>query len=138
MSSLSSQPKNLSGQLLAHGIDAVDTVDFLRLLKEPFRSYLDRSFTPTELAYIGASRNSAERLAGRFSVKEAVLKALGLGWGDGIAFTDVETCISAQGAPSVILHRQVKVVAEEKGIRQWSISTSHTKLVTIACVIGTN
>ncbi len=36
---------------------------------------------------IGDDANRPERLAGRFAAKEAVLKAIGTGFGAGVAFT---------------------------------------------------
>ena len=92
------------GSVLAHGLDVVDKADFSRLMNEQAGDFLDRYFTAAELAAVDASSNRIERLASRFAIKEAVLKALGTGWGDGIAFTDVEVVSQRSGAPSVVLH----------------------------------
>jgi holo-[acyl-carrier protein] synthase len=43
-------------------------------------------------------------LASRFAVKKAVMKALGTGWGDRNAFTDVDVVSQRTGAPTVVLH----------------------------------
>ena len=122
--------------LLGHGVDVVDIGDFSRVLEIPFCEYLDRHFTQNEIESVGTSVNRLEKFAGRFATKEAVLKALGVGWGDGIAFTDVEVVTTINGAPTIILHRKLKELEIEKCIRTWLVSTSHTDDVAVASVIA--
>lgn len=124
------------GFVVGHGIDIVDIDDFSRLLKDPARQFLDRHFTNTELADAGDGENKQEKLAGRFAVKEAVMKALGVGWGDGIAFTDVEVITLESGAPTVLLHRQLAELQEKHAISGWHVSISHTSTVVVASVIA--
>ena len=99
-------------------------------------AFLNRYFTESELVAAGDGVNLVEKLASRFAVKEAILKALGVGWGDGIAFTDVEVVTLSSGAPTVRLHRQLEELVKERGIVSWSISASHTSLVAVASVIA--
>lgn len=122
--------------VVAHGVDIVDTADFARLMNEQAEHFLDRYFTPAELATADEGGSRTERLASRFAIKEAVLKALGTGWGNGIAFTDVEVVSQQTGAPSIVLHRRLVTVAEERGIAQWLVSASHTSTVAMASVIA--
>ncbi|MBS79000.1 MAG: phosphopantetheine-protein transferase [Variovorax sp.] len=110
--------------------------DFSRLMNEQAGGFLDRYFTLGELATVDEGGNRIERLASRFAIKEAVLKALGTGWGDGIAFTDVEVVSQRTGAPSVVLHRRLVAIAEEQGIVRWLVSASHTSMVAMASVIA--
>ena len=83
--------------MIGHGIDLVEVPDFARLLVPPASQFIDRHFTHTELAAAGEGVERTQRLAARFAVKEAVMKALGVGWGAGIAFTDVEVVATARG-----------------------------------------
>lgn len=122
--------------VVAHGVDVVDMLDFVRLVNEQAGHFLDRYFTSGELATAEGGGNRAERLASRFAIKEAVLKALGTGWGDGIAFTDVEVVSQQTGAPAVVLHRRLVVIAKERGIGQWLVSASHTSTIAMASVIA--
>jgi holo-[acyl-carrier protein] synthase len=122
--------------VVAHGVDVVDTAEFARLINKQANEFLDRYFTTTELAIAGKGGDRAERLASRFAVKEAVLKALGTGWGDGIAFTDVEVDSGRSGAPAVVLHRRLVTIARERGIAHWLVSASHTSTIAIASVIA--
>lgn len=124
------------GNVVAHGIDVVDVADFSRLMNEQAGDFLDRYFTPGELATANEGGKRIERLASRFAIKEAVLKALGTGWGDGIAFTDVEVVSQRKGAPTVALHRRLVEIADEQGIVRWLVSASHTATVAMASVIA--
>lgn len=124
------------GNVVAHGLDVVDMVDFSLLMNEQASNFLSRYFTPGELATADEGSNRIERLASRFAIKEAVLKALGTGWGDGIAFTDVEVVSQRTGAPAVVLHRRLVTIAGEQGIVRWLVSASHTPALAIASVIA--
>ena len=71
--------------ILGHGIDIVEIDRIARALADHPQRFPERVFTVTERAYCDlAPRRRAERYAARFAVKEAVLKALGTGWTEGI------------------------------------------------------
>jgi holo-[acyl-carrier protein] synthase len=129
-------PITTRGYVAGHGLDIVDIAEFSRLMKAHARTFLDRYFTESELIAAGNGINQLEKLAGRFAVKEAVLKALGVGWGDGIAFRDVEVINLHSGAPTVQLHRQLKMLENERAITGWLVSVSHTSTVAVASVIS--
>lgn len=122
--------------VVAHGVDVVEIADFSRLVDKQASNFLDRYFTSAELATADVGGDRIERLASRFAVKEAVLKALGTGWGDGIAFTDVEVVSQRSGAPAIKLHRRLVTIAGELEIAQWLVSASHTSTIAIASVIA--
>jgi holo-[acyl-carrier protein] synthase len=124
------------GLAVGHGIDLVELDDFARLLKEPACAFLGRHFTTRELADASQGGNRLEKLAGRFAVKEAVLKVFGVGWGDGIAFTDVEVLNAPSGAPTVSLKRQLETLQVERRICGWLVSVSHTNRLAMASVIA--
>lgn len=87
--------------IIGHGVDLVDTTSIRQLVADPVGHFVDRCFTATEQAAAGDGPNRLDRLAGRFAAKEAVLKALGTGFGGGIGFVDVEILTLPSGAPSV-------------------------------------
>ena len=122
--------------IIAHGIDMVDIESTRRLLADPTGQLLARCFTPQEQQSAGDGVDRPYRLSGRFAVKEAVMKALGTGFGEGVGFLDVEIVSLPSGAPSVVLHRKAKVQAEAMGIDRWLVSTSHEGNLAIASVIA--
>ncbi len=127
-----------ASNVVAHGIDHVEIADFSRLLITPLDEHLERYFTTAELTDAGKGGNRAQKLASRFAIKEAVLKALGTGWGRGIAFTDVEVVCRPSGAPAIVLHRELKAISQDHRITSWLVSTTHSSLIAIASVIALN
>jgi len=124
------------GMVVGHGLDVVDVVEFGRLLSDSAQMFLDRYFTPAELAAAGNGAERTQRLAGRFAVKEAVMKALGTGWGNGVAFTDIEVVTLESGTPTLSLKRLMAEIEHERLISGWLVSTSHTSSVAVASVIA--
>jgi len=83
------------------GVDIVDIARIQALLDRHGERFLRRVYTDAETAYAMSGANKAERLAGRFAVKEAVLKALGTGKSQGILWRDIETLRGRLGRPEV-------------------------------------
>lgn len=129
-------PKQTASVVVSHGLDVVDVQQYAKLLVPALRGQLKMTFTAQEIEECGDNERTAERLAGRLATKEAVLKALGLPFGDGVGFVDVETLTSTNGAPSIVTHRLVAQRAVELGIEGWLLSTSHTSALAISSVIG--
>jgi len=77
---------------------------------------------------------TAERLAGRWAAKEAVVKALGSGFIKGITWKNIEIHHDAAGAPQIVLNGAAEKLAAEKGITKWLISISHEKEIAVAFV----
>src|SRR4051794_33340110 len=111
--------------MVAHGIDLVDLSSTARLLTDPTEQFLRRCFTTQEQMSVGNGVDRSARLSGRFAIKEAVMKALGTGFGGGVGFLDIETITLASGAPSILLHGEARRRAELLGINSWLVSTSH-------------
>ena len=74
--------------MISIGTDVVD-LDRFRVALARTPRMVDRVFTEGERAYALRKRDPAERLAARFAVKEATMKALGVGLG-AFKFHDVE------------------------------------------------
>lgn len=123
--------------LVGHGLDLVEVDHFNRLCADRFADeLLARYFTPAELSLAGEGPNRGQHLAGRFAAKEAVLKALGTGWSQDIALTDVEITALPSGAPEVVLHDAAREAATNREITAWSISITHTAAFAAASAIA--
>jgi len=97
---------------------------------------LARCFSSKEIEAAGKPGNE-HRLAGWFAVKEAILKALGYGFSNDLAFADIEVTHNELGAPKVNLVGSCLEVSNRAGIKSWLVSISHTDSNAIASVIGT-
>jgi holo-[acyl-carrier protein] synthase len=123
--------------IIAHGIDLVDCDRLAASVERLGEKFLDRVFTPTEQAYCMTRRKGRiQSLAGRFAVKEAVLKVLGTGWAKGIAWTDIEVQNESTGQPLLSLTGRCKEIADEMGIVEIHISISHIQTHAIGSAIG--
>ena len=123
-------------KVICHGIDLVDCKRIEQLTQRHQQRFLDRVFTPAEQTYSNRHRHATERLGGRFAVKEAVMKMLGVGWQDGVAWTDIETRNDPLGKPTVNLRGRIAHLARELGIDQISVSITHTSGLAIASAIA--
>jgi holo-[acyl-carrier protein] synthase len=123
-------------KILAHGIDLVEFGRLEQMLDRHGQQMLDRIFTVREQADAEHLRNRLERLAGRFAAKEAVMKLVGTGWRDGIAWTDVEVFNDALGRPVVNICGRVKELADARGVQQITLSITHTDRFAIASAVA--
>jgi len=115
------------------GVDLVNVSSFARALNLTRGRLVEVCFSDRERA---DAQGRPERLAARWAVKEAVGKALGTGLMNGVAFLDVETLLSTDGAPSLALHDGAARAAEDLGIAHWAVSTSHDGGLAIAMVVA--
>ena len=117
------------------GVDVVDIARVRALLDRHGERFLRRVFTEDEAAYAMGGANQAERLAGRFAVKEAVMKALGTGKSQGILWRDVETHRGRLGKPEVRLHGQAVKWLKNRGWGAVHVSITHEGGKAVAFVI---
>lgn len=115
-----------TGAVIGHGVDLVDIDRIAEMLERHGDRFTERCFTPGERAYADAGRRRrAERYAARFACKEAVLKALGTGWRDGISWTDVAVVHEPSGRPAVELSGRCRELARASGWQRCLVSLSH-------------
>jgi holo-[acyl-carrier protein] synthase len=123
-------------EIVAHGIDLVDCPRIEQMIQRHGERFVKKVFTAAEQAYAETNKNEVEKLAGRFAAKEAVLKLVGTGWRGKIAWTDIEIINNAAGQPEVNLNGEVRVIAEQLGIKHISVSITHTANFAIASAVA--
>ncbi|QWT17708.1 holo-ACP synthase [Collinsella sp. zg1085] len=106
----------------------VDIVEIARMESIMHRTprFLTRVFTEQERSYCETSSRPAAHYACRFAAREAVLKALGTGFSQGISFADVSVEHDAHGRPQVLLRGQAQEIAARQGITEIALSLSFT------------
>lgn len=123
--------------IIGIGIDVIEIARLRAALEHPrtgarFRA---RVFTAGEVAYCGRRRNPFDSYAVRFVAKEASMKALGRGFGEGIGWHDIEV-IRDEGAPRIRLAGSALLRAETLGVRRMHLSLSHSGDVAVAYVVA--
>ncbi|TAL15921.1 holo-ACP synthase [bacterium] len=117
------------------GLDIVKVSRIERLLEKHGERFLCRVYTGAERTELLKKNNSPDSLAARFAAKEAAMKALGSGWGDGVGWRDVEILSGVSGRPELTLHGGAARIASEKRVCRAHLSISHDGGMASAVVI---
>ena len=123
--------------IVALGLDLLEIERLEESVAKRGARFLERIFTPEERAY--CERRPARRLthyAGRFAVKEAVMKALGTGWTRGVRWVDIEVQRAPGGPPQVRLHGESAEIARARGIERWHVTITHDAGIAAAVVVA--
>jgi holo-[acyl-carrier protein] synthase len=124
---------------LSVGVDLIELDRVRRIVDRHGERFLTRVCTPAEMALC---RDRLPELAARFAAKEAVSKALGVGLrymsAEGIGFHEIEVLPDGRGKPILALYGRARELAEEQGLREWSISLSHSRDQAVAFVVASS
>ena len=120
------------------GLDIAEIDRIEAAVKRHGAPFLERLFTPAEVSYCERHKNKFERYAGRFAAKEAAMKALGTGWSRGVRWRDIETTREASGKPTLRLAGAALEIAEGLGVKNISVSITHSGNLALAQVIFEN
>ena len=88
--------------ILGNGIDLAEVDRIREAIERHGRRFIDRIYTPAEIAYVERKANKYERYAARFAAKEAGMKALGTGRSQGVLWKDVSVR-RLGGPPQLVL-----------------------------------
>ena len=121
-------------KIIGTGVDLVEMPRFRKSVKQWGARFLNRIFTPQELAYCRSYRDPHEHLAVRFAAKEAVVKAIGAPKGLALEWKDLEITRSAAGQPGV---RFKGSMSRWKKLKV-HLSLSHTKQYAVASAVVTS
>lgn len=122
------------GSVIGVGTDLVDIARFEAVLQRR-PALAGRLFSSVEMDYASRLARPAPTLAGRFAVKEAVMKTLGVGLG-AVDWADISVARLPGGRPELSVAGRAARLAGELGIRRWHVSISHTDVVASAVVVA--
>lgn len=118
--------------ILGIGNDIIEVARIKAILNRYPERFLRRVFTSLEQDYCLKRKDPAIHLSGRFAAKEAVVKALGIGFSQGLSWLDFEIRNDGKGKPSVYFSDFAK---ELLGNQQVCISISHCHAYATAVAI---
>lgn len=121
--------------IVAIGIDLVEITRIEEVFARRGERFRDRVFTQGEIDYCERRAGKFASYAARFAAKEAAMKALGTGWGEGVGWTDIEVVSAPNGAPALHLHRRALERLREIGAAKAHISLTHTGNLAMAEVL---
>jgi holo-[acyl-carrier protein] synthase len=117
------------------GVDITQVDRIAATIQRRGRPFLERIFTPAEIAYCERHRDPAERFAGRFAAKEAAMKALGTGWTSGVRWKDIEVVRERSGKPTLKLSGVSRAIADRLGVKNIVMTITHDGNTALAQVI---
>jgi holo-[acyl-carrier protein] synthase len=97
---------------------------------------LERLYTAGERAYCDARQTRFQSYAGRFAVKEAVMKVLGTGWARGVRWVDIEVVRERGAAPRCVLHGRAGEIARARGIASIHVAITHDGGIAAAVAVA--
>ena len=121
--------------IVGAGIDIIAVERIARLLERHGARALRHLLSPREQEALAGISHPAPRVAGRFAAKEAVMKALGTGWAQGVHFTQIEILNEPSGAPRVYLSGAAAARCTALGGKRWHVSISHERDMAVAQAI---
>ena len=127
--------QNFQTMIVGIGSDMAEVPRLRQAIERHGERFLERVFTPLEISYCRAHRNSDERFAARFAAKEAAMKALGTGWRKGVTWRDIEVSNASSGQPRLTFTGKAKEIFQGLGGTHIHLSLTHTADHALAHVI---
>jgi len=112
----------MDAPLYGVGTDLVEVARIERAYKRWGDRFIDHLLMPPEREEFERSKRKVRYLAMRFSAKEALVKALGTGFRQGMWLKDVGCCQEASGKPYPIFSQKAEALREARGAGQAEIS----------------
>ena len=122
--------------VVAIGMDLAEIARFEAASERRGERFLARLFTDGERAYCEARKSRIASYAGRFAVKEAVMKVLGTGWGRGVRWRDIEVARKPGAAPELVLHGVASAIAKRRGIAKIHVTITHDAGIAAAVAVA--
>jgi len=94
--------------MIGLGNDILEIQRIREAMEEHGERFVQRLFTQREQEYCSKYKDNIPHYAARFSAKEAIVKALGTGFGEEVSWLDIEIFNNPQGKPEVFLSDKLK------------------------------
>jgi len=121
------------------GADVLEKQRIERLFYSYGKKFVRRILTDKEIKELDKKNNDIKKisyLSNNFACKEALSKALGLGFSEGITYKDLEILRDKKGAPRINLSERANNKAQNLGFSKFFVSISDTQKLTFAIVVG--
>lgn len=114
------------------GIDTAEVARMKQAVERWGDHFLDKVFTPSEIAFCRNRANRYQAYAARFACKEAVSKCLGTGFRRGVSPRMIEIVDNEHSRPFVRLHGRA---AEAGDGCRFHLSLSHERSLVVAVAV---
>jgi holo-[acyl-carrier protein] synthase len=114
-------------KIVGIGTDIIECPRIGKMVENHGELFLRRVYTDREIRYCQSRRHAIEHFAGLWAAKEAIMKALGTGWSQGLSWTDIEVRQGRNGQARVLVCGMAKDEAIRRGVGDILLSISHCR-----------
>ena len=110
-------------KIMGIGVDIVRNKRISSSIKN--KNFINRTFGKNEILISKKIDNKTSYFSKRFAAKEALSKALGTGFRDGLSFKDIEVVNDKLGKPYYIISSKIKnLIKKKKKIKNFNLFLS--------------
>jgi holo-[acyl-carrier protein] synthase len=117
------------------GIDILQTERIADVFQKYGEKFVHRILMPEEIALFEGHKNPVRFLAMRFAAKEAVVKAMGTGFANGMWVRDAGVRPNRAGRPDIIFSERGRRKCDELGIANGHLTLSDEAGLVVAVAI---
>lgn len=121
--------------ILGIGTDLVKISRIAHSLERFGEGFAQRILTEDEFAIFLAHKDRPTYLSARFAAKEAAVKALGIGFTQGIKWSQIGVTHDPQGKPELYFLDKAQMIYQQKNIGHAHLSITHEKDYALAFVV---
>lgn len=97
--------------------------------------FVQRLLMPQEMEHFARTHNSVRFLAMRFAAKEAIVKAMGTGFANGMWIRDAGVCPNRFGRPDIIFSARGRALCDRLGIGDGHLTLSDEAGLVVAVAV---
>jgi len=117
------------------GIDMVEVARIERAIERWGHRFIERVFTPHEIACCSERKRPSSCFALRLAAKEAFSKSIGLGMRNGVRWKDIEVVHDTNGKPEMKLYGEMNRICKGKGLNNILLSLTDEAGWAVAAVV---
>jgi holo-[acyl-carrier protein] synthase len=117
------------------GVDVLEAARIERSYQRFGEHFVQRLLMPEEHAQFLLTKRPERFLAMRFAAKEAIVKALGTGFANGVWIRDVGCVQNRLGKPEVVFSARGDVLRRELGVGEGHVTLTDEKGLVVAVAV---
>ena len=117
------------------GVDVLDSARVARTLERFGARFIEHLLMPEEHAQLARTARRERFIAMRFAAKEAIVKAMGTGFGHGVWIRDVGVVQNAWGKPEVVFSERGERVRQALQIGAGHVTLSDERGLVVAVAV---
>jgi len=121
-------------KIIGIGTDITDNRRIMKLSGDS--GSIGKFFTDREIKECEALAKPHIHLSGKFAGKEAVIKALGISWENGLFYNEIEILSTHDSRPEVLFHGSTKKILDELDEIGIMLTLSHVEDYSVAFAVA--